>query len=173
MIIPPAFVVLLILMLCFCSRSCFRRIKDRKKDKSSTGKVTNVTPVSLLEVKVTLPTIEIFGDKFVAEKYDPPALAQLPKVRLGEGTLGTLFKIVLDCGSIITMRMIREGLVDAGTLEVWIKFFGGIHGTWLLPMHFSFWYGGEAFILYDYLCLGSLEDLLHGKTLFSCHSPPL
>ncbi|KAH9656301.1 protein kinase domain-containing protein [Citrus sinensis] len=117
----------------------------------------------MLEVQVTLPTIVIFGDKTVAKKYDPAALTQLPKLRLGEGTLGTLFKIVLDCGSIIAMRMIRPGLVGDENLESWIKFFGGIHGRWLLPMHFSFWYGGEAFILYDYLCLGSLEDLLHGS----------
>lgn len=133
------------------------------RDKSSHGRVTNVTPVSLLEVKVALPTKVIFGDKTVAKKFDPPELAQLTKVRLGEGTFGSLFKVVLDCGSTITMRMVREGLVDAATLEFWINFFGGIRNTWLLPMHFSFWYGGEAFILYEYLCLGSLEELLHGN----------
>lgn len=172
MLIPPAFFVLPVLLFCFCLiSSCLQGIRERKKDKSSFGKVTltNVTPVSMLEVQVTLPTIVIFGDKTVAKKYDPAALAQLPKLRLGEGTLGTLFKIVLDCGSIIAVRMIRPGLVGDENLESWIKFFGGIHGRWLLPMHFSFWYGGEAFILYDYLCLGSLEDLLHGKIyMISC-----
>lgn len=166
MLTPPALFVLLVLLFCFClTSSCLRWIRKRKRDKSSIAKVTltNVTPVSMLEVQVTLPTIVIYGDKTVAKKYDPAALAQLPKLRLGEGTLGTLFKIVLDCGSIITMRMIRAGLAGSANLESWIKFFGGIRGSWLLPMHFSFWYGGEAFILYDYLCLGSLEDLLHGK----------
>ncbi|KAK0583347.1 hypothetical protein LWI29_035993 [Acer saccharum] len=147
---------------CLCIRS------ENKKDKSSnnkgSSKVTDITPMSLVEVKVTLPLEVIFGDKILAKKYDPPELSQLPKTRLGEGTLGTLFKVVLDCGSTITMRMVREGLVCAETLKFWVNFYGGIKDScWLLPMHFSFRYGGEAFILYDYLCLGSLEDLLHGS----------
>ncbi|XP_031249503.1 probable inactive receptor kinase At2g26730 [Pistacia vera] len=164
---PHTVMPLKILMFSFYMRSCFLCIKVGKKliirDKSSHGRVTNVTPVSLLEVKVALPTKVIFGNKTVAKKFDTPELAQLAKVRLGEGTLGSLFKVVLDCGSTTTMRMVREGLVDAATLEFWINFFGGIRNTWLLPMHFSFWYGGEAFILYEYLCLGSLEELLHGS----------
>ncbi|KAK6253593.1 hypothetical protein QUC31_015313 [Theobroma cacao] len=137
---------------------------SKKKPKSSDGKVTTTTPVSLLEVKVTLPMEVIFGDITVAKKYDPPELAQIPKNRLGEGTLGTLFKVVLKCGSIVTIRKIREGLItDAVSLDLWINFFGGIRDAWLLPIHFSFWYGGEAFILYEYVILGSLEELLHGS----------
>ncbi|XP_022763329.1 probable inactive receptor kinase At2g26730 [Durio zibethinus] len=136
----------------------------KKKPKSSDGKVTTTTPVSLLEVKVTLPMRVIFGDITVAKKYDPPELAQIPKTRLGEGTLGTLFKVVLKCGSVVTIRKIREGLImNAANLELLINFFGGIRDDWLLPIHFSFWYGGEAFILYDYLILGSLDELLHGS----------
>ncbi|KAF5954733.1 hypothetical protein HYC85_007589 [Camellia sinensis] len=53
------------------------------------------------------------------------------------------------------------GLVGSDDLELWIKFFGGLRCAWLLAMQFSFWYGGEAFIIHEYLCLGSLEELLH------------
>lgn len=136
--------------------------------RSSDGKVTNITPVSLLEVKVTLPTKLIFGDEAITKIYDPSEIAQIPKIRLGEGTLGTLFKVVLNCGSIVTIRQIREGLIKSDDLEFWINFLGGIRDAWLLPIQFSFWYGGEAFVLYEYLCLGSLEELLHGKRHFLC-----
>ncbi|XP_002519152.3 probable inactive receptor kinase At1g48480 [Ricinus communis] len=139
---------------------CTKVVKTRSK--SSDGKVTNVTPVSLLEVKVTLPTKLIFEDQAITKKYDPSELAQLPKTMLGEGTVGSLFKVILNCGSIVTIRMIREGFVKPNDLESWINFFGGIRDGWLLPLQFSFWYGGEAFIVYEYLCLGSLEELLHG-----------
>ncbi|CAK9150815.1 unnamed protein product [Ilex paraguariensis] len=134
--------------------------------KSSEGKVTNTTPMSLLEVKLSLPTKIIFGDAAIAQKYDAAELAQLSKIRLGEGTLGTLYKVVLNCGSIITMRKIRDGLVSTADLEFWIKFFGGLSDEWLLPMQFSLWYGGEAFVIHEYLCLGSLEELLHGENKF-------
>ncbi|XP_039068589.1 probable inactive receptor kinase RLK902 [Hibiscus syriacus] len=140
----------------------------KNNPKSSDGKATTpttITPSSLLEVKVMLPMKVIFGDATVAKKYDPTELAQIPKTRLGEGTLGTLFKVVLGCGSVVTIRKIREGLmVSAGGLEMWVNFFGGMKDDGLLlPIHFSFWYGGEAFIMYEYLILGSLEELLHGS----------
>ncbi|XVE66896.1 hypothetical protein DITRI_Ditri08aG0116700 [Diplodiscus trichospermus] len=139
------------------------RLREKKIIKSSDGKLTTTTPVSLLEVKVTLPTKVIFGDITVAKKYDLLELAQIPKTRLGEGTLGTLFKVVLKCGLIVTIRKIRERLIkDAVDLELWINFLGGIQDDWLFPIHFSFWYGGEVFILYQYVILGSLEELLHG-----------
>ncbi|OMP01576.1 hypothetical protein COLO4_11734 [Corchorus olitorius] len=106
----------------------------------------------------------IYRDTTVAKKSDPPEMAQIPKTRLGEGTLGTLFKVVLDCGTIVTIRKIRAGLIkDTGNFELWTSFFGRIKDDLLLPIHFSFWYGGEAFILYEYLILGSLEELLHGN----------
>ncbi|KAK9286079.1 hypothetical protein L1049_014459 [Liquidambar formosana] len=95
--------------------------------------------------------------------YDPSEMAPLPKERLGEGTLGTLFKVVLECGSIITLRKIRDGLVKSKDFECWISFFGGVRDVCLVPIHFCFWYGGEAFVLYEYYCLGSLEELLHGS----------
>lgn len=132
----------------------------------SNGKQTNETPVSLLEVKVSLPTRVIFGDEAIVEKYDPSELAQIPKLRLGEGTLGTLYKAVLKCGSTVTIRKIREEVARSDDFEFWIKFFGGVRDDSLLTLLFGFWYGGEAFVVYEYFCLGSLEGLLHGKLLF-------
>lgn len=112
---------------------------------------------------MTLPVEVICGDKIVVDKYDPRELAQIPKTRLGEGTLGSLFKVVLNCGSIVTIRKIRTELIrGADDLKLWINFFKEIRDEWLLPILFSFWYGGEAYVLYEYMCLGSLEELLHG-----------
>lgn len=72
------------------------------------GKViTNITPVSLLEVKVERYVKVIFGDEAAAEKYSPTEMSIVPKVRLGEGTLGALFKVVLSCGTTVTIRKIR------------------------------------------------------------------
>ncbi|XP_077233370.1 putative inactive receptor kinase At2g26730 [Tasmannia lanceolata] len=120
-------------------------------------------PMSMLEIKVTMPSKVIFGNEGAINKYDPSEFAQIPVVRLGEGTLGPLFKAVLNSGSIVTVRKIRGSLVKSSEFDRWIKFFGGIRDAWLSPILFSFWYGSEAFLIYQYECLGSLEDLLHGK----------
>ncbi|KAA8545895.1 hypothetical protein F0562_020654 [Nyssa sinensis] len=156
------FFLVMVAFFSFCRPSSFAKWIE-KKAKSAESKATNTTPVSLIEVKVSRPTRVIFGDEATGQKYDPSELAQLPKIRLGEGILGTLYKAVLNSGTIITIRKIREGLNDSDNLEFWGEFFGGMPDNWLLPMHFGFWYGGEAFVIYEYLCLGSLEELLHGS----------
>ncbi|KAL4588765.1 hypothetical protein LXL04_001660 [Taraxacum kok-saghyz] len=130
---------------------------------TTTTQITNQTPISL-EVKITLPTKIIFGDDETITRFNPSDLIQLPKNRLGEGSLGTLYKVVLDSGSIITIRKICANVTRGGNFEHWVRFFGSVSDDrWLLPLRFGFWYGGEAFVIHDYLCLGSLEELLHGS----------
>nr|XP_043625999.1 probable inactive receptor kinase At2g26730 [Erigeron canadensis] len=132
--------------------------------KSTNTRVTNQTPISL-EVKITLPTRVIFGDTETIKRFDPSELVQLPKNRLGVGSIGTLYKVVLDSGSIITVRKICKRIsCNVDNFEYWARFFGGVRDDpWLLPMLFGFWFGGEAFVIHEYLCLGSLEELLHGS----------
>ncbi|KAL4360636.1 hypothetical protein GQ457_04G002430 [Hibiscus cannabinus] len=85
----------------------------------------------------------IFGDVVVAKRFDQTELVQIPKTMLGEGMLGTLFKVVLECGSIVTVRKIREGPPDRERRRCSRDVD-------------HFWNGGETFILYEYLILGSL-----------------
>lgn len=63
-----------------------RKVVKKLNDRSSDGKATDITAVSLLEVRVALPTTLIFEDEAVTRKYNLSELAQLPKTRLGEGT---------------------------------------------------------------------------------------
>ncbi|KAF1001763.1 hypothetical protein AG4045_027379 [Apium graveolens] len=102
------------------------------------------------------------GTLAIVEKYDPSELAQIPKPRLGEGTLGTLYKAVHKFGSTVTIRKIRPEVASSDDFEFWIKFFGGLQNDSIAKLIFSFWYGGEAFVVHEYFCLGSLEELLHG-----------
>lgn len=133
-----------------------------KVSKFSNTRVTNQSPISL-EVKITLPTTIIFGDVETIKSLDPSELVQLPKNRLGEGTIGTLYKVVLDSGSMVTIRKVCKRISGAGGFEHWVRFFGGVRDErWLLPMLCGFWFHGEAYVIHEYLCLGSLEELLHG-----------
>ncbi|XP_024979090.1 probable inactive receptor kinase At5g16590 [Cynara cardunculus var. scolymus] len=155
------FFILIMFILCGLYRAI--TFISTKVAKSTNTKVTNPTPISL-EVKVRLPTRVIFGDDQTLRRFDPSELVQLPKNRLGEGSLGTLYKVVLDCGLTITIRRIRKEITSVGDFEYWVRFFGGVcDDHWLLPMWFGFWYGREAFVIHEYLCLGSLEELLHGS----------
>ncbi|MFS7979742.1 putative transferase, protein kinase RLK-Pelle-LRR-III family [Helianthus anomalus] len=154
--------ILLIMLILFALYKAITYISI-KVVKSNTTRITNQTPLSL-EVKITLPTRIIFGDPETVARFDSSELVQLPKNRLGEGSLGTLYKVVLDCGSMITIRKIYKRVGCVSDFEYWVRFFGGIRDDrWLLPMLFGFWYGGEAFVIHEYMCLGSLEELLHGS----------
>lgn len=82
------------------------------------------------------------------------------------GSVGTLYKVVLDCGSMVTIRQICKRISVKSDFEYWVRFFAGVcDDRWLSPMLFGFWFGGEAFVIHEYLCLGSLEELLHGKSV--------
>ncbi|KAL8234740.1 hypothetical protein R6Q59_020840 [Mikania micrantha] len=156
------FFLILILFILF---GLFKTITciSTKVVKSTNTRITNQTPISL-EVKITLPTRIIFGDNETITRFDASELVQLPKNRLGEGSLGTLYKVVLDCGSMVTIRKISNRISSLRDFEHWVRFFSRVcDDCWLLPMLFGFWYGGEAFVIHEYLCLGSLEDLLHGS----------
>lgn len=156
---------LLLTILCWVRRKCTMIIE--KPAKFSTVrkiKKRTTTPVSILDVKVMLPSIIIFRDEAdMKNRYDPFEFAHVPAVRLGKGTLGPLYKVVLNNGSIVTVRKLQAGLAKPDEINRWIKFFGGIRDKWLSRIMFSFWYGGESFIVYEYMCLGSLEELLHGE----------
>ncbi|KAI3774754.1 hypothetical protein L1987_49316 [Smallanthus sonchifolius] len=163
------FIVLIMFILSglYKAKTCI----STKLVKSTNTRITNQTPISL-EVKITLPTRIIFGDTETVKRFDSSELVQLPKNRLGEGSLGTLYKVVLDCGSMITIRKICKRVTCASDFKYWVRFFGGVRDDrWLLPMLFGFWYGGEAFVIHEYLCLGSLEELLHGSE--GVHFTPL
>ncbi|KAK1417474.1 hypothetical protein QVD17_26601 [Tagetes erecta] len=156
---------LLIVLIMFILCGLYKAITciSTKVAKSTNTRITNQTPISL-EVKITLPTRIIFHNTETVTRFDSSELVQLPKNRLGEGSLGTLYKVVLDCGSMITIRKICKRVACVSDFEYWVRFFGGVRDDcWLLPMLFGFWYGEEAFVIHEYLCLGSLEELLHGS----------
>ncbi|GFY95060.1 EF-TU receptor [Actinidia rufa] len=141
LIIFAAIIIVVIFGICGPISLIITRRVLKKTVKSSNGKVTNVTPVSLLEVKVTLPTKVIFRDESIQQKYDPSELAQLSKTRIERSRKGWLVRMILRPGS---------------------RSFGGLNDVWLSKMHLGFWYGGQVFIVHEYFCLGSLEQLLHG-----------
>ncbi|KAI3789361.1 hypothetical protein L2E82_02154 [Cichorium intybus] len=154
----------LLIMFIICSlHRAITFISTKLAKSTAAAQLTNQPPISL-EVKITLPTRTIFGDDETIRRFNPSDLIQLPKNRLGEGSLGTLYKVVLDSGSIITIRKICAKVTRGRDFENWIRYFGGVRDDqWLLPLRFGFWYAGEAFVILDYLCLGSLEELLHGS----------
>ncbi|KAL1822237.1 hypothetical protein ACET3Z_009015 [Daucus carota] len=159
-------IFLLVLVVCCGYRKIRLKLEEyykvRPKGDADHEKQTDESPVSLLQVTVSRPIRVIFGDEAVLEKYDPSELAQIPKPRLGEGTLGTLYKAVHKFGSTVTIRKIRKEVASSDDFEFWIKFFGGLRNDSISKPIFSFWYGGEAFVVHEYFCLGSLEELLHG-----------
>lgn len=156
----------LLIMFIICSlHRAITFISTKLAKSTAAAQLTNQPPISL-EVKITLPTRTIFGDDETIRRFNPSDLIQLPKNRLGEGSLGTLYKVVLDSGSIITIRKICAKVTRGRDFENWIRYFGGVRDDqWLLPLRFGFWYAGEAFVILDYLCLGSLEELLHGTPI--------
>ncbi|ERN17701.1 probable inactive receptor kinase At4g23740 [Amborella trichopoda] len=119
--------------------------------------------ISILEIQVKLPCGLIFSNESCPLKFNMAELVNSLGVPLGEGNLGPLYKLVLGCGSTVTIRRLREYLAKLPEINQQIAFIGGIRDALLSPILFSFWYGDDTFIVYEYFCMGSLEELLHGK----------
>jgi hypothetical protein len=85
---------------------------------------------------------------------------------------GTAYKAKLADGGTIALRLLREGTCkDRGSCLAVIKQLGKIRHENLIPLR-AFYQGkrGEKLLIYDYLPLRTLHDLLHGS-FNTEHSP--
>ncbi|KAI4354471.1 hypothetical protein L6164_003330 [Bauhinia variegata] len=91
---------------------------------------------------------------------------------LEKACYGTVYKAKLADGGTIALRLLREGSCKdrASCLPV-IKQLGRIRHENLVPLR-AFYQGkrGEKLLIYDYLPLRNLHDLLHGKFKMHFHS---
>ncbi|GAB4831917.1 hypothetical protein Ancab_005932 [Ancistrocladus abbreviatus] len=81
---------------------------------------------------------------------------------LGEGLLGTAYKAVLASGTVVLKRL-RGATIAQKRFKEMIEVVGGIDHENLLPLRAYYCSINKKFLVYDYMPMGSLSELLHGK----------
>jgi hypothetical protein len=93
---------------------------------------------------------------------------------LGNGCMGSTYKVVMDGGDVVAAKMVR-GRTKKKEVDGWLRLIGGLRHSNIVSLrayHHSN-HDHELLLVYDFLPNGSLHSLLHGLSnpllfFFSC-----
>ncbi|GLJ42766.1 hypothetical protein SUGI_0886800 [Cryptomeria japonica] len=142
-----------------------RELMRQKVFKSLQTEKTAEVAIPVVGIPVAnQPAQLIFNDETDQRFKDVQSLVENATwIELGRGTLGPLFKWVLKGGAIVVARKLDKITVTRQEFAKRLLVLKTLQHPNLLPLRSGFFYGEIPFLIFDYLCLGSLEDLLHGK----------
>jgi serine/threonine protein kinase len=93
---------------------------------------------------------------------------------LGMSAYGTMFKVMLEDGNILAVRRLMQDMIKGHEeFKAEIAVLGKVRHPNLLPLRAYYLAGGDVFIVFDYMPMGSLSASLHGETsrpVFLFHS---
>ncbi|XP_019196201.1 PREDICTED: probable inactive receptor kinase At1g48480 [Ipomoea nil] len=83
---------------------------------------------------------------------------------LGKGTFGTAYKAVLEMGAIVAVKRLKDVSIAEGEFREKIELLvGAMNHEFLVPLRAYYYSREEKLLVYDYMPMGSLSALLHGK----------
>lgn len=82
---------------------------------------------------------------------------------LGKGTFGTAYKAVLEMGTVVAVKRLKDVTISEREFKEKIETVGAMdHGN-LVPLRAYYYSRDEKLLVYDYMPMGSLSALLHGE----------
>lgn len=105
-----------------------------------------------------------FGNSGPSRVFDLEDLLRASAEVLGKGTFGTAYKAVLEVGTVVTVKRLKDVTITEREFREKIEFVGGItdHQN-LVPLRAYYYSREEKLLVYDYMPMGSLSALLHGN----------
>ncbi|GJY27895.1 probable inactive receptor kinase [Tanacetum coccineum] len=82
---------------------------------------------------------------------------------LGKGTFGTAYKAVLEAGTMVAVKRLKDVTVSEPEFREKIEFVGAMDHLNLVPLRAYYYSKEEKLLVYDYMPMGSLSALLHGN----------
>ncbi|XP_073052293.1 probable inactive receptor kinase At2g26730 [Primulina eburnea] len=82
---------------------------------------------------------------------------------LGKGSVGTSYKAVLEEGTTVVVKRLKDVAVGKKEFEQQIQIIGNLKNENLLPLRAFYFSKDEKLLVYDYMPAGSLSALLHGS----------
>lgn len=88
---------------------------------------------------------------------------------LGNGCMGSSYKVVMDGGDVVVAKMVR-GRTKKKEVDDWLRLIGGMRHSNMVSLRTYHHSNHQLLLVYDFLPNGSLHSLLHGLYffLFSC-----
>ncbi|KAL3529107.1 hypothetical protein ACH5RR_008429 [Cinchona calisaya] len=82
---------------------------------------------------------------------------------LGKGTFGTAYKAVLEFGTVVAVKRLRDVIISEKEFREKIEAVGAMDQENLVPLRAYYYSREEKLLVYDYMPMGSLSALLHGN----------
>ncbi|KAK4420272.1 putative inactive receptor kinase [Sesamum alatum] len=82
---------------------------------------------------------------------------------LGKGSVGTSYKAVLEEGTTVVVKRLKDVAVTKKEFEQQMEVLGNIKHQNVLPLRAFYFSKDEKLLVYDYMPAGSLSALLHGS----------
>lgn len=82
---------------------------------------------------------------------------------LGKGSVGTSYKAVLEEGTTVVVKRLKEVAVSKREFEMQMEVLGKIKHDNVVPLRAFYYSKDEKLLVYDYMPAGSLSALLHGN----------
>ncbi|KAF3786866.1 putative inactive receptor kinase [Nymphaea thermarum] len=82
---------------------------------------------------------------------------------LGKGTFGTAYKAVLEGGSVVAVKRLKDVSMNQRDFAEQIDKIGSMVHRNLVPLRAYYYSKEEKLLVYDYMSMGSLSALLHGS----------
>eukprot|EP00250_Pteridium_aquilinum_P020432 c24811_g4_i1 orf=544-1872(+) len=114
------------------------------------------------------PTVEVERGKLVLldsrKQFELEDLLRASAEMLGKGTFGTAYKAVLEDGSIVAVKRLKDvNGASKKEFEQYMDLIGRLRHPNVVSLRAYFYAREEKLLVYDYLPCGNLFSLLHGN----------
>ncbi|KAK4414085.1 putative inactive receptor kinase [Sesamum alatum] len=95
--------------------------------------------------------------------FDLEELLRASAEVLGKGTFGTAYKAVLEVGTVVAVKRLKDVTISEREFKEKIEGVGAMDHENLVPLRAYYYSREEKLLVYDYMPMGSLSALLHGN----------
>ncbi|AES97517.1 putative protein kinase RLK-Pelle-LRR-III family [Medicago truncatula] len=156
--------VVSLLLYCYFWRNHANKTKERKEEESNSK---NVEGENQKMVYIGQQGLEK-GNKMVffegVKRFELEDLLRASAEMLGKGTLGTVYKAVLDDGSVVAVKRLKEiNISGKKEFEQRMEILGKLKHSNIVSLKAYYFARDEKLLVFDYMVNGSLFWLLHGN----------
>lgn len=172
-------VLVVIVFICLCAR------EDEREDSPSpsapgerTGDVVGVTRDKNRERRA----VEQYGEEYaIAVAGEPASASKLVSFSLvsfdledllrasaevlGKGSVGTAYKAILEDGTVMAVKRLKDVTTGKKEFEALIQAVGKLQHRNVVPVRAYYYSKDEKLLVSDFMPMGSLAAILHGKQL--------
>ncbi|BAT76414.1 hypothetical protein LR48_Vigan01g264300 [Vigna angularis] len=159
---------LLLLLLLLCLRRRRRQPAKPPKPVAAARAVPVEAGTSSSKEDITGGSAEAERNKLVffeggIYSFDLEDLLRASAEVLGKGSVGTSYKAVLEEGTTVVVKRLKDVVVSKKEFEMQMEVLGKIKHDNVVPLRAFYFSKDEKLLVYDYMSAGSLSALLHGS----------